>query len=88
MLSVILPEGASFTKIALGKPTNVNVVNPTAVDTDQVTVSDSSAITSVDIENADGKGFTLFGKLFSSTTDGTTTDTTTTTSTSTTTTES
>lgn len=84
VLSVILPEGASFTKIALGKPTNVNVVNPTAVDIDQVIVSDSSAITSVDIENADGKGFTLFGKLFSSTTDGTTTDTTTTTSTTTT----
>ena len=63
-VNVILPVNPKVTKFELGTPTAVSIINPTSITTQNVTVGNSSNITSVDLVNIpNNKSFTMFAKI-------------------------
>lgn len=63
-VNIVLPNNPKITKLELGTPTNISIINPTVLTPSNVTVDNITNLAQVDIRNIpNNKSYTTFAKI-------------------------
>ena len=63
-VNIILPQNPEITKLELGTPTSVNIINPTMLSPNNFVIDSNTNITSIDIRNIPNtKSYNMFAKV-------------------------